>query len=281
MPNYSHEIIKDDNRMQLYFDVTHIHHLYSPLHWHSHLEIIFILEGYMIAYINDRKYTLKKDDILIVNPRELHSTNIWGETIYLLLQIPYDYLSRALENASLIHFQEFFPSITTSTSQKKLRDHLLELVKAGTEKEDGYLFHFSSVVYEFLFTLYRYHSQKISPEAKDKENRNFERMEELLQYVRSNYRREVTLSEAAGILNISPEYFCRLFKKHTGQTFLEYLNAVRLLHFYRELLSTDYSITELMERNGITNYKVFIRSFKETYGTTPNKLRAMEQNRNI
>ena len=277
MNGYSHEIIKDDDRMQLYFDVAHINHLYSPMHWHSHLEILFILEGYMIAYINDRKYTLKKDDILIVNPRELHSTNSWGETVYLLLQIPYDYLSRALENASLIHFQEFFPSITTGTGQKKLRDCLLELVKAGTEKEDGYLFHFSSVVYKLLFTLYKHHSQKINPETKAKDNRNLERLEELMQYVRANYRREISLDEAARIMNITPEYFCRLFKKHTGQTFLEYLNAVRLLHFHRELLSTDYSITRLMERNGITNYKVFIRSFKDTYGTTPGKLRSMQQ----
>ena len=170
-----------------------------------------------------------------------------------------------------------FPFHYHQHQSKKLRDSLLELVKAGTEKEDGYLFHFSSVIYEFLYTLYKHHSQKLSPQARDKENRNFERMEELLQYVRSNYRHEITLSQAAGILNVSPEYFCRLFKKHTGQTFLEYLNAVRLLHFHRELLSTDYSITELMERCGITNYKVFIRSFKETYGTTPGKLRAMDK----
>lgn len=276
MYNYSHEIIRDDSRMQLYFDVAHINHLYSPLHWHSHLEIIFMMDGYMIANINDRKYILKKNDILIVNPRELHSTNTSGETTYLLLQIPYDFLSRALENASPVHFQEFFPSITTSSSQKKLRDCLLELVNVGTEKEDGYLFHFSSVVYEFLFILYKHHSQKISLEAKNKENRNLERMEELMQYVRANYRREISLPEAAALLNVSPEYFCRLFKKHTGQTFLEYLNAVRLLHFHRELLSTDYSITELMDRNGITNYKVFIRDFKKTYGTTPAKLRALQ-----
>lgn len=274
MQNYAHEIIRDDSRMQLYFDVAHLHHLYSPLHWHSHLEVIFMMDGYMIANINDRKYTLKKDDILVVNSRELHSTLTHGETTYLLLQIPYDYLSRALENASLIHFQEFFPSITTGTGQKKLRECLLELIKSGTEKEDGYLFHFSSVVYEFLFTLYKHHSQRISLEAKDKENRNLERMEELMQHVRANYRREIPLREAAELLNVSPEYFCRLFKKHTGQTFLEYVNAVRLLHFHRDLLSTDYSITELMERNGITNYKVFIRDFKKTYGTTPAKLRS-------
>ena len=197
MQNYAHEIIRDDSRMQLYFDVAHLHHLYSPLHWHSHLEVIFMMDGYMIANINDRKYTLKKDDILVVNSRELHSTLTHGETTYLLLQIPYDYLSRALENASLIHFQEFFPSITTGTGQKKLRECLLELIKSGTEKEDGYLFHFSSVVYEFLFTLYKHHSQRISLEAKDKENRNLERMEELMQHVRANYRREIPLREAA------------------------------------------------------------------------------------
>lgn len=273
MPGYSHEIIQDDNRMQLHFEVAHINHLYAPLHWHSHLEILFILEGFMIAYVNDRKYTLGKDDILIVNPRELHATNALGETVYLILQIPYNYLSRALENASFIRFQEFFPSIITGTGPKKLRDCLRELVKAGSEKEDGYLFHFSSVVYEFLFTLYKHHSQRISLETKAKETRNLERMEELFQYVQVNYCRKITLSEAARILNISPEYLCRLFKRHTGQTFFEYLNAVRLLHFHRELLSTDYSITELMERNGITNYKVFLRSFKETYGTTPGKLK--------
>ncbi len=28
-----------------------------------------------------------------------------------------------------------------------------------------------------------------------------------------------------------------------------------------------------MERHGITNYKVLIRDFKQTYGITPNKLR--------
>lgn len=119
---------------------------------------------------------------------------------------------------------------------------------------------------------------KITRETREKENRNFERIEETLQYVKANYKREISLAEAAGLLNVSPEYFCRLFKKHTGQTFLEYLNAVRLIHFYHDLLQTDYSITELLSQNGITNYKVFIRTFRETYKTTPGKLRRSMKN---
>lgn len=277
MNAYSHEIINDDTRLQLYFSPVISNSLYSPLHWHGHLEIVFIQKGYMTAYVNDRKYILKKDDMLIINPRELHSTRTLNDTHYLLLQIPYDYLARTLNNVSLIRFQEYFPSITINSTQRKLLDHLAELSKTYEEKKDGYLFHFSSVVYEFLYILYRNHSHKISKETKDKDNRNFERMEEVLQYVRINYKKDISLNEAAKLLNVSPEYFCRLFKKHTGQTFLEYLNAIRMLHFYQELISTDYSITDLMERSGITNYKVFTRTFKETYGTTPGKLRKQER----
>lgn len=280
MNQYSHEIINDDTRLQLHFLLLTSNNYYSPLHWHGHLEIIFIQKGCMSAYISDRKYTLKKNDLLVVGSRELHSTRTWGGTDYLLLQIPTDYLSRVLSNVSLIQFQEYFPAITMNDAQKQLHSCLLELVKTYTEKEDGYLLHFSSVVYEFLYILYRNHSRRISPETREKDNRNFERMEEIIQYVKNHYKQEISLNDAAKLINVSPEYFCRLFKKHTGQTFLEYVNAVRLIHFHRELLSTDYSITDLMARNGITNYKVFIRTFKETYGTTPGKLRAQPASAN-
>ena len=273
MGTYSHEIINDDTRLQLYFtQITSVSD-YSPLHWHGHLEIIFILNGYMTAYINDQKYTLSKGDLLIVNPKELHTTRTWGRAQYLLLQIPYSYLSRVLDNISLIHFQEFFPSITMNSTQKKMCDCLFELASVYRQKEDGYLLQFSSIVYEFLYILYRNFSHKISLEAREKEHRNFERMEEVLQYVKTRYKENISLDDVAGLLSVSPEYFCRLFKKHTGQTFLEYLNTVRMFHFYQELLTTDYSVTELLDRNGITNYKVFSRSFKDTYGAPPSIIR--------
>ncbi len=217
---------------------------------------------------------LKENDMLVVGSKELHSTRTWGETDYLLLQIPTEYLSRVLNQVPLLQFQEYFPSITRNDSQSGLCHCLLALAETYLNKEDGYLLHFSSVVYEFLYLLYKNHSHRISPQAKERENHNFERMEVIIAYVKANYKEDISLNDAAKLINVSPEHFCRLFKKHTGQTFLEYVNAIRLIHFHQELLSTDYNINELMERSGITNYKVFIRSFKETYGTTPGKLRA-------
>lgn len=273
MHQYQHEIVKDDSRLQLYFSPMYADTFYSPLHWHSHLEILYILDGYMITFINDKKYTLKKDDMLIISPKELHSTRSFDKVNYLMLQIPFDYLSRAITNISLLQFQAYYPSITTISSQKLLRECLFSMYELYKNHEDGYALAFSSELYRFLYILYKNHSKKLNPENKEKENRNFERIEEVIHYVKTNYQKEVTLTEMADLLHVSTEYFCRLFKKHTGQTFTEYLNAVRMMYFYQDLLETNYSVNDLLERNGIRNYKVFMRMFKETYKTTPHKLR--------
>lgn len=46
------------------------------------------------------------------------------------------------------------------------------------------------------------------------------------------------------------------------------------MHLYEDLKNTDDSITVLMEKNGIRNYKVFMRTFKKLYGDTPQKIRS-------
>ena len=49
------------------------------------------------------------------------------------------------------------------------------------------------------------------------------------------------------------------FRKYTGQTFLAYVNQIRMEHFHTDLLETDKNITFLLDKNGITNYKGFLR----------------------
>ncbi len=273
MKTYAHEIIHDDSSLQLFFEPVQCENLYSPLHWHSHLEIIYVLDGYMTAFVSEKKYTLKKDDMLLISPRELHSTRAYGSLNYILLQIPYDYLARSLEQFPLLQFQTFFPSITMNATQKKLRELLFRLLDLYRHKEDGYQLMFSSVIYEFLYILYKNHSKITTAGHNEKETRNFARIEETIRYVKQHYKEDISLADISERLNVSPEYFCRLFKKHTGQTFMEYVNAVRMMHFYQDLMHTGYSVNDLLEQNGIRNYKVFIRMFKDTYKTTPHKLR--------
>ena len=79
--------------------------------------------------------------------------------------------------------------------------------------------------------------------------------------------------DAADYLCVSKEHFCRIFRKYTGQTFLKYLNCFRAARLYEDLYSSDASLASIMEKNGITNYKVFSRTFREMYGKTPRQAR--------
>ncbi len=58
-----------------------------------------------------------------------------------------------------------------------------------------------------------------------------------------------------------------------GIPFIQYVNQVRINQIYQDLLHTDESIQEIMERHGFYNQKLFYRMFKEIYDCTPVKLR--------
>lgn len=56
-------------------------------------------------------------------------------------------------------------------------------------------------------------------------------------------------------------------------SFLRYLNEVRVAHVYQDLVNTEEPISYIMEKNGFTNRKLFNRTFRELYGTTPSAVR--------
>lgn len=267
-----HETIRDDKLMQLYFAVITPPSDLIPVHWHSHLEILYILEGTMTASVNDNLYELARGDILVINPKDIHTT--YGECSYCLLQIPPFHLECIDADRQLLHFGEYLPASNSLDSvNHALFPIFQELMCINREQKPGYRLLFLSQVYQLLYVLYERDSSLISAKSKHRTERDFQRVEQTMQYVKKNYRSQFTLEDVAEELSLTPEYFCRMFKKVTGQTFFTYVNQVRLLHFYHDLLHTDESITYLLEKHGINNYKVFIREFKKAYGATPHRLR--------
>ena len=63
---------------------------------------------------------------------------------------------------------------------------------------------------------------------------------------------------------MQPGYFCRFFKKCMGVTFLEYQNELRLSYIYRDLITTEDSVRDILERHGFTNYKLFRRCLENS-----------------
>lgn len=269
----THELIKETENLPVYFDVGPCGDAAVPAHWHNYLEIIYLLRGSMTAIVQAEKYSLLPGEALIINSEDLHMTQKEDpHTDYMLLQISEQRLVQFFPNFAHIRFHSFISS-EALVSSGNLKNSLEGLIQAFTKKEDGYQLLFTARLYDLLYTLYKscsFHrqSEKISGTARD-----MGRMTQIIDWLQENYRQPLTLSQAALHLGLSKEYFCRIFRQYTGETFLEYLYLLRTISFYQELPASDLSIPLLMEKNGITNYKVFLRVFKKLYGTTPQKAR--------
>ena len=247
-------------------------------HWHEYLEFLWLREGRLTAIVQADTFELEPGDLLIINSGELHMTRISQRKSYcpyVLIQLSPQRLSEyfpgkeGLRFSSLIRREEIRES-------GDLFDSLSAMQQLFEDHEDGYQLLFLARFCEFLHALYKHHSASSLRRTENATARDLNRVMAVVSWVRAHYREPLSLEDAAGYLNISREYFCRIFKKYTGQTFLDYLCMVRTTRFYEQLRSSDLSIPELMEQHGLHNYKTFLRPFHCLYGTTPQKMRSRQ-----
>ncbi len=99
------------------------------------------------------------------------------------------------------------------------------------------------------------------------------KLKQLLTYVNENFQKPLTIDEVSKMLDVTPEYFCRFFKKSTGMNFVEYINETRLNSAAQQLLSSDRQVHEIAVANGYENPCYFYRLFKQRYGMTPANFR--------
>ena len=137
----------------------------------------------------------------------------------------------------------------------------------------GAVLKFNSLLFEVLFQLYHNFSSMVFRENTAVRTKNLEKLKYVLEYTNENYKRPIPLAEISEVAMFDPKYFCRFFKNFMGITFLEYQNKVRLSKIYDDILSTDDKITDILERHGFTNYKLFRKMFNEHFHTTPTELR--------
>lgn len=96
------------------------------------------------------------------------------------------------------------------------------------------------------------------------------RMGSICNYVLQNYQKHITLDEVAQMAHMTRQAFCRYFKKHTRQTFLEFLNQVRINEACKTLTDGAYDCISTVAYNcGFNSIANFNRVFKRVTGKSP------------
>jgi len=96
-----------------------------------------------------------------------------------------------------------------------------------------------------------------------------ERINPVFAYLVENFREQVTLEQAAGIANMTPNAFCKYFKKVTRKTFMEMVIDYRLNYATQQLVQTDKPISEISFESGFGDVSHFYKMFKSKMQVSP------------
>ena len=273
IPAY-HENVKNNEFLSVHFDYVNSSNLFIPSHWHKHLEVLLMIKGKLEVNVDFEHYLLSEGDMIFLKSNGIHSTKMIGKSEYVLLQIPESSFLGLNIDFSKYDIKTFFPNL----EGLEIKEKLLLMKDCFLQKKKGYNLAFLSILYGFLhelFCKYMIEKSDFSKLNNDGKNQteNFYRITKIISYVEKNYKNQITMKDVSDLVLVSPEYLCRFFKKYTGQSFFEYLTTYRISKFYNDFLNSDKKIAVLLEENGITNYKVFLREFKKIYGKTPSQIR--------
>jgi AraC family transcriptional regulator len=100
------------------------------------------------------------------------------------------------------------------------------------------------------------------------------RLNRVLEYIRANTREDVKLSALAEIANMSPHYFCELFKQSTGLSPHRYVLRAKIECAKEYLSDLRVNVFEVSVLTGFADQSYFTKVFRRVVGVTPTEFRA-------
>jgi AraC-like DNA-binding protein len=91
----------------------------------------------------------------------------------------------------------------------------------------------------------------------------------------SNHRADdINLADVAQATHVSTFYLCKIFKKATGLTFVEYRNRLRIESAKKMLLNPNLTVSEIAYTVGFQSLTQFNRLFRRVVGMAPTRFRS-------
>lgn len=251
-------------------------------HWHRDTEITFLLCGSAEYVLNGTHSVLHPGDLILINDGVVHSCDMntaeFSDAVSIIF--PYEFITQFQKGAGSVYFS-LDPQLPAYEELKELFRQLYHTMLKKTE-DPFCLLDLNRLVYEIASLLFHHFISNNQPLVRISSDRYKMRCEDIAAFIDDHYAENLTLDSLARRFSISREHLSRTFKDYMGTTFKKYLTLIRMHHAYQELINTDLTLLDISMSNGFSDYRTFIRCFKEIYGITPLKYRKIkETSRNI
>lgn len=245
---------------------------YPHFHTHQELQLIGIVKGEGTAFIGDRILPFKNGDLFLISSNLPHVFKS-EPSLQKVESLSIYFLQSIFEaNNSLPEFESinnFLSSFTQGIVFKK--DHCSKLLEKMESVES------SNGIRQILFLMELMEeiaTQKeidliASTDYSTPKNKDGEKISGIIEHLYRNYSNSISLEEVANIAHLTPQAFCRYFKKHTRKSMVQYLNQIRIGKVCHWLQEDKFTVTQSCYQAGFNNISNFNRQFKLVTGFTP------------
>jgi AraC-like DNA-binding protein/quercetin dioxygenase-like cupin family protein len=244
----------------------------APFHFHPEYELTYIVSGAGKRYIGSHMAGFQAGDLALLGPDLPHCWKLEpteSEATSIVIQFAGDCLgagffssrelsavSRLLESSHCgIHFPQptVIPRMLSIAEEKSDFRRLISLLE---------ILHELASANAFVPLDTRGITAGLTPSER-------ERIHPIFAWLVENFRGAVTLEKAASIAGMSPNAFCRYFKKITRITFMDMVIQHRLDYATRQLIQTNDPISSICFDSGFGDISHFYKVFRSHMNVSP------------
>lgn len=238
----------------------------TELQWHREPEIVFVVDGCSECSLNGETQIVNQGDFILFNSEDVH----------LVRPAEHESCSLLCINFSFEYIRMFCKSIDSMSfdvSDSAVKSEIIDLLKKISQVDESsdyvsliQIAYINKLYYLLLTRCVCFRRAGGSPQQP---KRDFSYAKTAIAYINENFRREISLDEISGVVNLSPSYFSKYFKNVTQVSFSEYLANLRLENAVNDMLTQNSTVSSAAFENGFANVKSFITQCKKVYNCTP------------
>lgn len=246
---------------------------------HEFYELVYMKKGAAIFEIMGTPVNLGPNDIIIIKPKQFHKFIVQSDLGCEFIVLNFKFESPENSEFSEVPVEDFLnfvssretgPYITLKVSQKNEIVTLLNrIVKERISAEIGSEFLNYLMVLELFVLISRALKMEWENSIKFKSPKLKELIDISVNYINTNFERDISLGDIAKFVFLSPSYFTRAFKEEIKVSPINYLLKVRIERAKELLADTDQKISDIALSVGFSNQQRFNEIFKKYCSITP------------
>lgn len=249
----------------------------QPACWHEDLEFKLIASGTTIAVIDSENIVAVQDEILFVNPYQIHSLPIveYSDRQYYLFMLSLDFFQKlGIPSFDLRKiFMEDKIRIRNHIRNPKLTEILKRLLDADASVSSYKQQHILGLFMEFFAILLEEEKMDSNDTEMHPDRKRYYMIEPALKVIHSQYNQKIESESLAKLCQMSLCYFCRIFRQVLGMTPTQYQTEYRIRIAEILLKNSQHSISDIAHMVGYDDEAYFSRCYKKCKGISPRQVK--------